>query len=516
MAEKKEGQGKGYDQKTIAIASAIIIVLLAGAAYYAGAFTPSTPPVQPAPPSKNGPDMNAPDVQLFLSYMRNEAALSQEYVNYTDSNDGAVLNYEIAANQTDGWVKETGGYGSFEGYFGADNSSYVICLNYENKLECTKTGADATLLGIASRLKSRLPDSSTSLANLQFSQKLIAAGAMKFPGTVENGSVNGFDTRKVSYTLDYSNLTVQTLQSLGIQPNDPSLFSITGWSVTNWIDSKTGQLVRSSNTYTQSGVQHAFGRNVVAIQTGGVTPPSAPATLVGSAEFAQFYQNAESEYSQMQDCFTNNESDVSSCLKGIASENGDFRICRLITDDTQRWQCMLVVAQTTADASLCPLSGALADDCYISVVSQTGNASLCAAIQNASLLQTCYKAKLAGDQIAAGKQAEVERLIAGENCAVDKDCGISGNQNQYCVPANSTKPLGNETSPEFACLQGVPCGCVGGYCGFKENESAGYAKCVDDAENQQIGAYIKSLAQASAAANRSNSAPGTGAGNSSG
>jgi hypothetical protein len=238
---------------------------------------------------------------------------------------------------------------------------------------------------------------------------------------------------------------------------------------------------------------------VGAIQTSGVVLPQVPTAIVSTSEFSKFYQNAENEYTQMSDCFTNNESDVASCLKGVASENGDFRACRLITEETQRGQCMLVVAQTTGDSAPCAQAGQLADDCYIAVVSQTGNGALCSNLQNSSLLQTCYKAKLAGDQAAAEKKAEMERIIAGENCAADSNCKVAGNENQYCVPVNSTRPLGNETSPEFACLQGVPCGCVSGYCGFKENESANYSTCVDNFENQQLQAYIKSLIPAAAA-----------------
>ena len=501
MAENsKENTQKGkYDAKTVVLA-VVVVVVLAGAAYYAGLFNPS--PV--APPGQQAPNLNAPDVQLFLSSMSNQAAITQEYTNYTDVSDGAAISYEIAANQTNGWVHEIGGYGSLEGYFfGADNASYVICLNYENQTKCAKTGTDPVLLDTASRLISRLPDSRTALANLQFSQKLIAAGAMKFPGVVENDSVNGFNAQKISYTLDYSNLTVQTLESLGIPPNDPGIYSITGWTVSNWVDTVTGQIVRSTNAYTQSGVQHSFSRDVAAIQTSGVAPPPVPTDLVSTSEFSTFYQNSENEYNQMGDCFTNNESDTPSCLKGVASENGDFRVCRLITDETQRGQCMLVVAQTTADAGPCALAGSLADDCYIAVVSQTGNGGLCNDLQNSSLLQTCYKAKIAGDQAVAEKKAEMEQVIAGENCAIDSDCKVAGNENQYCIPKNNTKPIGNETSPEFACLQRVPCGCVSGYCKFKENESANYSNCVDNFENQQLQEYIQALTPKNATANQS-------------
>ena len=494
MAEngKENTQTGKYDAKTVVLAVVVVVAVLAGAAYYAGLFK-QTPVAPPGQPTQQAPNLNAQDVQLFLSYMRNEAAITEEYVKYTDVNDGAAISYEIAANQTNGWVEEFGGYGSLDGYFGADNSSYVICLNYENQTECAKTGTDPVLLSIATRLRSRLPDSRSTRANLQFSQKLVAAGAMKFPGAVENDSVGGFDTQKISYTLDYSNLTIQTLQSLGVPPNDPSIYSITGWTVYNWIDTKTGQLIRSANTYTQSGVQHAFSREVTAIQTSGVVLPPMPTTIVSTSAFSQFYQNAENEYNQMSNCFTNNESDVANCLKGVASENGDFRACRLITDETQRGQCMLVVAQTTGDAGPCIHAGRLADECYIAVVGQTGNGALCNNLQNSSLLQTCYKAKLVGDQAAAEKKAEMERIVAGENCASDSDCKVAGNENQYCMPANSTNPLGNETSPAFACLKGVPCGCMSGYCNFKKNESANYSTCIDAFENQQLQEYIKSM-----------------------
>ena len=501
MAEngKTNTQKKEYDAKTVALAVVVAVVVLAGAAYYAGLFKLS-PVVQPA---SQTPNLNASDVRLFLSAMQTEASLRQIHTLYTDTNDGASTVYEVAANQTDAWVKVGSDSGLIQGYFGADNSSYVVCLTFENKSECAKTGTDPNLAGIATNLKSILPDNQGLAASAQVDRALIAAGAMKFSGTVENDSINGFDTQKVSYVLDFSNLTVQELRGLGISPSDPAASSVTDRSI--WIDRQSGLLIKSVATYLSGGAAHSFERNVASIETSKAVVPEKPEGLVSASTFSQFYQNAVNEYTQMSDCFVNNKSDVASCLKGVASENGDFRVCRLISDETQRGQCMLVVAQTTADAGPCLLAGPLADDCYIAVVGQTGNGDLCNNIQNSSLLQTCYKAKLAGDQAAAEKKAEMEQIIAGENCVADSGCKVAGNQNQYCTPANNTKPLGNETSPEFACLQGVSCGCVSGYCKFKENESANYSTCVDNFENQQLQAYIKSLIPA-AAANQSTNA----------
>jgi hypothetical protein len=251
--EKKVEEKKGDSQGTMIVAALAVVIVAAAAAYHFGFFSFLAHKEQPAPSP-----LDMPDAKLLLSSMQNEASLSEVHMKYVDTEDGMPTAYEVRKNSTDGWVAEQGDYGSFEGYFGRDNSSYYVCLTYQNRTKCAKTGNSPEAIQIANRLRTRLPDRSASASNRAFAQKLIAIGAMKFSGEVKNATSGAFETQEVGYTLDYRNITVQNLLAVGVQPNDPAIYSISDWKVDSWIDVKTGLLVRSNTSYAQSGTRHSF------------------------------------------------------------------------------------------------------------------------------------------------------------------------------------------------------------------------------------------------------------------
>ncbi len=68
----------------------------------------------------------------------------------------------------------------------------------------------------------------------------------------------------------------------------------------------------------------------------------------------------------------------------------------------------------------------------------------------------------------------------GDECVYDSDCRTDGCSGELCVP----KSAGPRVSiciykPEYKCLGMISCGCVNGYCSWKE--TAEYRKCVEDA-----------------------------------
>jgi len=458
--------------------------------------------------------------KLLFSSMEKEAGVAEVHMKYADVEDGAATAYDIRNNQTDGWVLEQGDYGSLQGYFGQDNKSDVVCLTYMNQTKCAKTGTDENLLQVATRLKTRLPSPKTSLANLQFAEKLTAAGAAVFQDAVENVTLNGFETEKLAYTLDYRNLTVQQLISIGASPNDPSIYSISNWIVWNWIDRKSGLLVKSSTSYVQKGVPHSFSREFSVLATNSVVVPKSAESLVGATAFAKFYQDSEADYTAKMKCLASPKAERGACLKNIAVGNGDAGTCDLIENAKEHGLCMMVVAQTTKNAELCVKAGVYADDCYIAVVGETGDAELCKKLQNQSLLQNCYEAKLSGERIAAQQKEAADRIAAGRNCQNDSGCHIAGNMKQYCAPTTNNGPFANASDQAYAaCLKGVPCGCDDGYCAFRKQDNENYTKCISAIETKWTENFIKKLAGEAearkAAANKTNGTAGisTGANN---
>jgi len=512
MADEKKTKPKENNLQ-LAVAAIVVLLVLAGAGYYLGYFgkTPGATPL-PAPTMSDG---SVHASKLLLSSMETESRLGDVHMKYADNEGQSAITYDIRKNSTDSWILETGDYGSLAGYIGQDNKSDVVCLTYMNRTKCAKTNDDANLLEVAARLKTRLPDPTTSLNNLDFSKKLIGVGALVFGNMVENATVNGFETEKIMYTLDYRNLTVNQLNAIGASPNDPSIYSISDWMVQNWIDKKSGILVKSSTTYVKGGILYSFAREFFELSSVADVPEK-PSTIVSTTSFAQFYMDSEANYNERRICLASPESERGACLKNLAVSAGDPGTCGLIADAQERGLCMLIVAQTTKNAELCKQSGVFVDECYIAVVSETGDVELCKKLQNQSLLQNCYEAKFSGERIAAQLKEAADIVAAGRNCQNDSGCYVAGNSGQYCAPVTNMGPFANTSESEYiSCLKGVQCGCVEEYCAFKKDESDNYTKCISAVETKLTEDFIKKIAAeaeaARAAANNTNNSVGAGA-----
>ncbi len=512
--QKQEGEkmdeapkGNKSDVKLVVLTAAVVLLALVGAAYYMGYF--GGQPQQPAKPA-TGQEAT----RIFLLAMDKESQLGGAHLQYTDFENGFSTRYELRTAQNSSWVAETGDYGSLEAFFGQNNSTDAICLTYLNKTKCANVGESESVAQIASRLKTRLPSVEAAVANKRLVERLIGAGAIKFSDDIASERLGSFETKRVVYNLDYRNLTVQTLISIGISPNDPTIYSITNWTVTNWIDERSGRLVKSETWYSQNGAPYSFSRVFSVLEEPGGDIPAAPQTMLSASAFSAFYQSAEEDYMKKRACLNGPVGEKSTCLKSLAVENGDPSACDLIADVREAGLCFLVVAQTTKNATLCQKAGSLVDDCYIAVASETGDGELCKKLENSSLIANCYEAKLVGELAAAEKKAEKERLLAGRNCEDDSGCYVAGGMGQYCAPSANKGPFANETALQFACLKGVPCGCVDGYCRFKTFENENYTSCMEEVEDKLTEDFIRKIAQdaeaARKAANQTNNSTAAG------
>jgi hypothetical protein len=487
-------KGKSLDAKLVILVAAVVLLLLAGAGYYFGYFGK-------APPAQANPGGQASEL-AFLAAMDKEAQMDSAHLQYDDIENGFDIRYEIQKTPNMSWVEERGDYGSLEGFFGQDNGTDVVCLTYLNKTKCTKASNNTNVAEIASRLKTRLPSASAANANKQLVERLIGAGAIRFSDEAADETIGPFETKKYTYTLDYKNLTVQALISLGVSPNDQTIYSVANWTVSSWVDKKSGRLVKSETKYAQGGAPYSFSRVFSILEVPGGEPPAAPEAVITASSFSGFYQSAEEDYMKKRACLAGPPAEKNTCLKSLAVENSDVAICEMIPDDVERGRCILVVAQTTKDAALCQKAGSMSDDCYMAVVSEIGEEELCKKLKNSSLAAKCYEAKLLGELAVAEKKAERERLLAGRNCANDSGCYPAGRSGQYCAPTSNKGPFADETALQYACLKGVPCGCVEGYCRFKTSENENYTACMKAVEERLSEEFVVKIAKEAEAARK--------------
>lgn len=510
MGQEKPARGKkeeaGQNGPGWAVYAGLgAVVLLAAVLLGLGYFTPRPPAEQPGQVNATG--LSSPAAKLLLSSFDRGDALKDYLLDYREIENGVESRYQLARSGNRSWVLVQGGFGQLEGFFGADNSTDVLCLAYDDAIKCAMEGNDSEVKGIADRLKVLLPDGATYVAQKKQYADLISAGAIIFDGGLVEEKVGAFTTQKISYALSYRGLTVNQLLSLGIPPDNPNVATYADQRVSFWVDRGTGLVVRSLATWADGLKKESYERIYSKALLGNQALPAPPSQLVQPKAFARFYQGAVEDYVARETCAAHpTQEGRDACFKGEAVGRGSVELCRRIIGRTEFENCALIVAQSRADAAICGNLTMLGDDCLIAVASQNGDFGLCRRLANTSLSSQCIEAATEGARKAAEQEEQARRLAARKNCAADSDCAVFGGAGQYCLPVNSTGQFANGTGAADACFAGLPCGCLGGFCGFAKDDA--YYSCVDAAETAALEDYIRSLAaeaEKNRAANSTNS-----------
>jgi len=490
---------KKNDMANYLIYGVAIVVVAIAAIIFMGQGAPQAPP---AGSINNTKAIDTPMAKLLLAAFDRGAALGNYYLEYYISDNGAASNYTMASDGNFSWSNVKGPFGAVEGYFSGNNSTDTICLAYAGTTKCTLVGSNNNTQRIAANLKTLLPDRRTYQSQKGQTEKLLQFGAIAFEGGLVGETVQGFSAKKITYSLDYQNLTVQQLSAIGMSPGDRSLLTLTDQKVSFWIDDKTGLVVKSLATYKNSGAAFKYETAYSGLAVGSTQVPQRPNSTISTSEFLKFYSESESDYVAKETCGAMNGTDKSQCFKGLALDKKDLGLCMRIDNAVEQENCGLILAQATGDARICSSLKLFKDDCYINVAGKMGDYEICKQLANATRTAECAKA--AGD---GGKKLAAEQSLNGQpttpkNCKVDADCLAFGASKQYCAQKNTTQKFGNETSDFASCFAKTECGCDEGYCKTRKNDT--YYECVDAVETDLLRGYVMQIANQTLIGNGSN------------
>jgi hypothetical protein len=270
-----------------------------------------------------------------------------------------------------------------------------------------------------------------------------------------------------------------------------------------WIDDQTGLIVKSHATVGSGASGSYYEALYLGVKTSGVEVPEREAGIVSAPSFLAYHQEFTDEHAARGQCGSQAEGDRDLCYKNLATSKRNAGTCGLIGSGTQRENCVMIVAQMTKDAALCAGLSLFADDCYITVAGETGDAELCKLVKDPSLLGNCASAVSEGQRKADEARALAERIDSMRNCAANDGCKAAGKYNEMCNPKNQTPPASGSYSPSMDCFANVTCGCNDGFCGFGKDDA--FYKCVADADELVLQEYIKQLM---AEANSTNNSSG--------
>ncbi|MEM2138311.1 MAG: hypothetical protein QW568_04445 [Candidatus Anstonellaceae archaeon] len=485
VGKKEASASEGYNIK-------IVVLIAAVALFLGGAFVYFGQKSEPPKAFDGKAALASPQAKLLLSALEAGERLSDYSMKYAMIENGVSTDYLIEKAGNASFVKVSGLFGSVEGYFGGPNQSDVVCLEYKKVLKCAAVSNESDIVEIANGMRIVLPNGNAYAVQKAQREKLIESGAINFTEEVADEKIGPFDTKRVTYLLDYSGLSVKTLLSLGISPDDPGIKSTTSQKVSFWMDTKTGMVVRSLANYKENGIAKTYETVYQVLETTTPKARARPANLTTAKEFVSFYTSSQQDYYERASCAARSGQDRDVCFASLAYNKNEPELCGRISDAMNEEKCYVVLAQRNADPKFCDGLAKLADDCYIAVASENGDFELCKKLANTSLGSACTQAATKGQEKAEQKRILEETRTKKKNCVVDADCVVSGASRQFCVAKNLTAP--NESvDPGLAlCYADLPCSCNEGYCGFVRDE--GFYQCVDDWETKQLEDYIAGLA----------------------
>lgn len=476
----------GYDLKMVVLIAAAALIIGGGAVYLSQQGSETQPPVFDGKAA-----LASPQAKLLLSSFDARAKLSEYGLSYKSTSSSGQIGYSIKNDGDAIWISQAGAGWEKQGFFQQNGSETAVCIKYGGKSRCAVVGNNSDLRGIAADLKSFIPAKEVDLQQKLSYEKHIAAGAILFYEGLPRERVGAFDAIKLTYALNYRNLSIRALNDLGVSPDDPAIRTTGDYTVSYWVDNSTGLLVKSKATYLSNGAPGAYEEEYSELSLGAPAMPAPPSNLTDAEEFLSFYRSSEEDYRERAACLSRVEGERDICFASLAFQKNEPALCGQAADSKNRERCYLIMAQTNANASLCEGLSALKDECYISVAGERGDFALCRLLSNQSLGESCNSAATAGQKKMEEKRAQDEKLAKSRNCAADADCAVKGSLMQYCVPGNQTVSDAAGSSPVLACYEGLPCSCNEGFCGFRKNET--FYQCVNEKENAELEEYIKSL-----------------------
>lgn len=368
-----------------------------------------------------------------------------------------------------------------------DSGAQTLCLGNVNRELCSTVPVNSTFNPYASTLKSLLFTEDNIQANYHMNKKFMEFGALVMGNSTEEKEYSGKKCTEVSYTVDYSKMTVEQMMSLGIDASSAEVLVSKQYNFTVCIDPQTKEMIHKKMIYLNLGEPMYTEYFITTANWGKSNIPAAPTELIDERSLQTFFDAARTSQQKFLECMLGNNTD--SCLRTEAISTNNEEICAYIKGTDMRDSCYVNIGITKKDAEFCKqITPAFQDDCYLEFAWRFLNTSYCEMMADSGKREECTA--LVSEEIAewedeetapgneTGVSPEPETPSPSGECTVNSDCVRAGCSSQLCVPsANADIITTCEYKEEYACLSLSSCGCNAGKCGWAETPD--YLNCLD-------------------------------------
>ena len=269
-----------------------------------------------------------------------------------------------------------------------DNDT-ILCLNYSGENTCGSVARLSDLDNYINFFRSRFLRDDLIDKNGNDLEYLLENRYLSLSPDVVQSSSAGRDCGLVTYTLDFTNLSLNEAARFGIGSNSPRFFS---WSMC--IDNQSGVPYEKSFNYTFNGTLHTY-RYLLKTFTPAPAQVQVPSNItLGQTNgiLPKLYHEREQQI-KLAFCFTNMQGeDRDRCIANIALDIERKDLCELAGG--RRDRCLVSLVPVTKDATICPAvkDPSFRDDCYIELAGAYKDESYCASVLDSAKKQACLDA----------------------------------------------------------------------------------------------------------------------------
>lgn len=477
------------DKNTLYPLISIIAVVVVAAAIYsvAGMFGGTQVHAEEGGHEAEGTELSGAEALFFGAV---EKPLSHETYSYgyTETASGGYNNSVfMTSSENSSYIRKEDALFTRELFVGENLT--VLCLENVNERVCAQVTQNSSFYPYAYSLATLFFDHGRIEQNVENNMMFIEYGAVVFGEDIVETAYSGRECSEVSYTLDYSKLTVEQMRSIGMDPKSPEVLISKQFNYTICIDPDTLDVVHKNLSYLNLGTPE-YTESLTTF-TGWDSPSDVefPQELSGEEEMEGFFSVLSRTQENYRACLASDNFD--SCIREEAMLSRNEKLCTLIMDLSKRDICMVNVALEKGNSSLCSqVQDEGIDGCYLEFAWKFNDSAYCASIRNETALSDCealFSYEEQNSSSAGGEEPArtgySQNAAWGEGgepeCTYDSDCAPAGSSSHLCLPASlSDVATTSEYLPEYGCLNLTSCICSEGACSWEQNQD--YLNCLEE------------------------------------
>lgn len=261
----------------------------------------------------------------------------------------------------------------------------IMCITFEGREACASLYNQTDITKYAKWLKQQFFAPSQIDAQKQMAETLISKKAITFHKETEI-EINGKACKDITFTIDYSNLTLDDLILFGITSSSPN--RIEGEIC---YDETANEIYRKSYTYQYRGKEATTEFALIRTDWNYTGRIEAGSNLTRAA--IDIYLDASGKENQLLSCLASaTPEEKDRCVFSMALGNGYSTLCEYA--GTKAGICTLNFAAARKDPSMCVqiADSATKDDCYFEVAGAKHDATVCSSIADQTKVAACVQA----------------------------------------------------------------------------------------------------------------------------